>query len=176
MKNLAVFVTWRQESPQPRFCCCRVLAVSQGSVSKKGIHSCTMRALRCSFLDSFSKFKTLWSAVISSPSEVGGEIPSARIRGLCFCIWRAWSWSSRILHDSDPFGKLREHAVISSWFGIVDSLSLFHLFQLRELLWALVRGSTSASVSAEGDLRTNAPSCPLPSYTTSTRCKLSLQL
>ena len=40
--------------------------------------SCTVRAFLWSFLGTFSKFKILWSSVISSPNAVESDIPSCR--------------------------------------------------------------------------------------------------
>ena len=59
----------------------------------------------------------MWSAVISSPSEVGGEIPSTRLRGLFLQLAGV---ASVIQHTSQL--EMREHFVISFWFGIIGSL------------------------------------------------------
>ena len=57
----------------------------------------------------------MWSAVIRSPSEVGGEVPSARFRGQFFACARGHPAYFKL----GSFWKMREHVVISPWFGIV---------------------------------------------------------
>ena len=88
----------------------------------------------------------LWSAVMSAPSEVGGEIPSARLRGRS-----AFETCARGLGDP-PYitvqicWELREHVVISHWFGIVGSPS-----QLRFPWWLQRKeGSLPASFTTDG--------------------------
>ena len=74
-------------------------------------------------------------------------------RSLFFASRARGSWSSRHTSQFGPFWKMREHVVISSWFGIVGSVFpscwlsreglLPHLSQLREML---PQGGFSASI------------------------------
>ena len=100
---------------------------------------CTMRAF-LSCLDSFSKFKIVWSGVMASPKKVTLEIPSARFRGLFLKLAHVnVSWSSYILHNSGHVGEMREHIVISSWFGIAGSV-----LRCKALFFDLAEGSLPA--------------------------------
>ena len=56
---------------------------------------------------------------MSSPSEVGGEVPSARFRGLLFAS--AARGHPATLNNSDLLG-MREHIVVPFELGIVRSL------------------------------------------------------
>ena len=79
-----------------------------------------MRRFQLPFLDPSSRYKILWSAVKSPPRVVGSEVPSACRRGLFFA-----SGACRLCQSAyftiRTFWELREHIVISFWFGIAGS-------------------------------------------------------